>query len=95
MGAHRGALEKLESTVGAVIPLLDEEDQEELKAQLEDLTRQYHSHVFDSEAYLTERWLEDREAELSAMAPTAVQVTPLQVLHYDCSAFFTSMGILS
>lgn len=64
--------------MGAVLPLLDESDQEQLRAQLEDVTGQYKSHVFDSEAYLSERWLEEKEAELDAMGLTAVQPSLVQ-----------------
>ena len=79
MGIHHGALEMLEGAVGAVIPLLDESDQEELRVQLEDLTNQYNSHNFDTNYYIVERWVESKEAELIGMAPTGVQVQPLQV----------------
>lgn len=76
---HKGALERLEAAVSAVVPLLDEADQEEVRGQLEDVTTQYRGHLFDSEGYLVERWIETKEAGLSGLHLTAVQTAPLQV----------------
>ena len=76
---HKGSLDRLEAAVGAVLPLLDEPDQDQLRAQLEDLTNQYNCHAFNSEGYLVERWVEGKEAELVAMAPIAVQPPAVQV----------------
>jgi hypothetical protein len=78
INVHRGSLERLEAAVGAVLPLLDEPDQEQLRTQLDAVTGQYKSHLFDSEAYLAERWLEGKEAELSSLSLTAVQSPLLQ-----------------
>lgn len=79
MTVHKGALERLEAAVSAVLPLLDEPDQEMLRTQLEELSHQYDGHVFECEGYLVERWVEAKEGELSGMALTAVQPPTLQV----------------
>ncbi len=91
---HKGSLERLETTVGAVLPLLDEPDQDQLRAQLEDLTNQYNCHSFNSEGYLVERWVEGKEAELVAMAPTAVQPPALQVQYYSILALHMPIQII-
>ena len=76
---QKKSLEALEVSVEVVLPLLDDADQEEVKGQLEAVTADFQRHVFDSEAFLVEQWVEDREAELVSMARSAVQVQPLQV----------------
>lgn len=83
-------MEALEVSVEGVLPLLDDADQEEVKGQLEAVTVDFHRHVFDCEAFVVEQWVEDREAELVAMARTAVQVQPLQVscILYTCKYIY-------
>lgn len=63
----------------AVLPLLDEEDQEELKEKLDEVTGLFHTHMFSCEGHLVEQWIETKEVELSCMASSGVQVQPLQV----------------
>jgi len=70
--------------VEEVQPLLDDSDQEELKQQLDALAASFHQHLFGCEAFMVEQWVEDREAELVAMATSAVQVQPLQVRINSC-----------
>ena len=65
-----------------MLALLDDSDQEELKRQLDDLAASFHQHLFGCEAFIVEQWVEDKEAELVAMATSAVQVQPLQVQHF-------------
>ena len=76
---QKKSLEALEHSVDVVLALLDDADQEELKRELDNVTADFHRHGFACEGYLVEQWVEDKEAELSAMAPSGVQVQPLQV----------------
>ena len=62
-----------------MLPLLDEGDQEMLRGQLDQLSTQYSGHVCDCESYQVQRWLEQREAELSGLGLAAVQPSLLQV----------------
>ena len=62
-----------------MLPLLDEGDQEVLRGQLDQLSAQYSGHVCDCESYQVQRWLEQREAELSGLGLAAVQSALLQV----------------
>ena len=77
--SHREALNKLGAAVSVVVDLVDDSDQQLLRQRLGDVTGRYNELKFDSNSYLVDRWLEDRESQLCGLAPSGVLVSPLQV----------------
>ena len=86
-------MEELEYSMEDVLPLLDEQDQEKLKDKLDEVANEFNVHLFASESQLVKQWMEDKEAELSCMAPCGVQVQPLQV-HVTCEYHFVVYTII-
>ena len=79
MRSHREALNKLGAAVKVVVDLVDEGDQQLLNGQFSEVTGRYNTLKFDSNSYVVDRWLEDRETQLCGLAPAGVLVSPLQV----------------
>ena len=77
--SHGEALSKLGAAVSVVVDLVDDSDQQLLRQRLSDVTGQYNALKFDSNSYLVDRWLEDKESQLCGLAPSGVLVSPLQV----------------